>query len=56
MNKYIHGLPYYPMAVNSDRCMGSCNTLNELYNRMCVLNKTEDLNLSVFKMITVINE
>ena len=29
---------------------------NELSNKVCVLNKTEDLNLSVFNMITEINE
>ena len=32
------------------------NTLNDLYNKACVRNKTEDLNLRVFNMITGINE
>ena len=36
--------------------MGSCNTLNDLSNTADVPNKIEDLNLSVFKMITGINE
>ena len=36
--------------------MGSCNTLNGLFNRVCVPNKTDDLNLSSFNMITEINE
>ena len=36
--------------------MGICNTLNDISNRACVSNKTEDLNLSVFNMITGINE
>ena len=36
--------------------MGSCNTLNDLSNKACVLDKTEDLNLNVFNMITGINE
>ena len=35
---------------------GSCNTLNDLANKVCVSNKTEDLNLIVFNMITGINE
>ena len=34
---------YYPFSVKLDRCFGSCNTLI-------------DLNLSVFNMITGINE
>ena len=47
---------YYPFAVKLDRCVGSCNTLNDLSNKVYVPNKTEYLNLSVFKMITGINE
>ena len=46
-------LRYYPFAVNLDRC---CNTLSDLSNKVCVPNKTEDLNLNVFNMITGINE
>ena len=47
---------YYPFTVKLDKCVGSCNTLNDLSNKVCVPNKTEDLNLSVFNMITGINE
>ena len=46
-NEYTQGLCYYPFAVNLDRCVGICNTLNDLSNKVCVPNKTEDLNLSV---------
>ena len=35
---------------------GSCNTLNDLSNKVCLPNETEDLNLNVFNMITGINE
>ena len=38
------------------RCVGSCNILNDLSNKVYVPNKTEDLNLSMFNMITGINE
>ena len=55
-NEYSQGLCYYPFAVNLNRLVGSCNTLNGLSNRVCVPNKTEDLNLHVFNMITGINE
>ena len=53
-NDYSQGLRYYPFAVNLERCIASCNTLN-LSNRECIPNKTDDLNLSVFNMITGIN-
>ena len=39
-----------------DRFAGSCNTLNDLSNKICVPNKTRDLNIIVFNMITGINE
>ena len=55
-NEQSHEFHYYPFAVKLDRCFGSCNTLNDLSNKVCVSNKTEDLNLSVFNMITGINE
>ena len=43
--EYTQGLSYYQFAVNLDRCVGSCNTLNDLSNRVYVPNKTEYLNL-----------
>ena len=57
-NEYSQGLRYYQFAINLGRCGGSCNTLNDLANKVwvCVLNKTEDLNLSIFNMNTGINE
>ena len=47
---------YHPFAVKLDRWVGSFNTFNDLSNKLCVPNKTEDLDLSVFNMITGINE
>ena len=55
-NEYTQGLHYYPFAVNLDRCVGSCNTLNDLSNRVCVPNRTKDLDISIFNMITGINK
>ena len=55
-NEYTQGLRYYPFAVNLDRCVPSCNTLNDLSNEVCVPNKTGDLNISIFKLITGTNE
>ena len=39
---------YYIFAVKLDKFFGSCNTLNDLFNN--------DLNLSVFNIVTRINE
>ena len=54
--EYSQEFHYYPFAVKLDKFLGSCNTLNDLFNIVCVTNKTKDLNLSMFNMITVINE
>ena len=55
-NEYSQELNYYSFTVKLDRCVGSCDTLNDLSNKVCVSNKTEGLNLRVFNMITKINE
>ena len=55
-NEYSQEFHYYPFAVKLDRCVGSCNILNDLCNKVCVPNKTEKLNLSLVNMITGINE
>ena len=46
-NEYTPELHNCPFAVNLDRCVGSCNTFKDLSNKVCVPNKTEDLNLSI---------
>ena len=46
-SEYSKGLRSYPFAVNLDTCVGSCIILNDL---------SKDLNLSVFDIITGINE
>ena len=55
-NEYSQKLLYYPFTVDLDRCARRCNTLDDLSSRVCVPNKTEDLNLHVFNIITGINE
>ena len=45
-NECSQKLQYYPFVVNVDKCVGSCNTLNNLSNKVSFPNKTEDLNIS----------
>ena len=49
-------LKYYPYFITSDKCNGSCNTFNEISRTICVPNKTKDVNLNVFNLITTKNE
>ena len=37
-NEYNQQFHYYPFAVKLDRCVRSCNTLNDLSNKVCVPN------------------
>ena len=55
-NDYSQGFIYYPFVVKLDRCVVLINNLYDWSNKVSVPNKTEDLNLSVFKMITGISE
>ena len=55
-NEYSQDFHYYRFAVKLHRSVGICNTLNDLFHKVCVPNKTEDLNLSVFNMIARIKK
>ena len=53
--EYSQELHYYPFAVKVGKCVGSCNTLNDLSNKIGVP-KIEDLNMHVFNTIAGNNE
>ena len=55
-NKYSQELHYYLFVVNLVKYIGNLNTLNDLSNRICVPNKTEDLKIDIFNLITGINK
>ena len=38
-DEYSQELHYHPLAVNLDRCIRICNTLDELSNKVCVPDK-----------------
>ena len=54
--EYIQGLRYNPFRFNLEISRVSCNPLNDLSDRVCVPNKTEDLSLHVFDMVAGKNE
>ena len=56
-NEYCQEIHYYPFTSKLDKCVKTCSALNDLSSyKVCVSNKTEDFNLSMFNMITGINE
>ena len=46
-NEYSKEFNFYLFRVKLDRCVGSCNNLNGLSNKVCVQNKIEDLAYSI---------
>ena len=42
-NESTQGLQCYPFVVNLDICVGSCNTLNNLSNKVCVAKKKQKI-------------
>ena len=54
-NQYSQELLYNLLAVKLNVCTGSCNAFNDLSSKVCVPNKSEDLNLSMLNVITEIN-
>ena len=55
-NECSQEIQSYSFVVKLDRYVGSFGTLNGLSNKVCVPNKTEDLNLNIFNIINGINE
>ena len=54
-NGYSQESHYFLLAVKLDRWVGIPNALNDLSNKLCIRNNTENENLSMFNMITGIN-
>ena len=49
-------LNYYPYMIILNKCNGSCNVVDDLSTKICVPNKTKDIDVKVFDMITIIYE
>ena len=42
--------------ITLDKCNGSCNTISATSGRICVPNKTKNINSNVFNLMTKTNE
>ena len=49
-------LIYYPFTVNADKCSRSCNSIDDPYVRVCVLDEVKDVNVKVFNLMSRVNE
>ena len=46
----------YLYSVKINKCKGSCNTINDPYDKICVLDNIKNTNVKVFNLILKINE
>ena len=47
---------FYPYSIKLNKCKGSCNTINDLYAKLCVLDTTKNINIKVFNLMSRTNE
>ena len=46
----------YRYSIKTNRCKGSCNTINEQYAKICVPNEIKNTNVKVFNLMSRANE
>ena len=47
---------FYPFSIETSKCSGSCNNINEPYAKMCVPDVVKNLNVKVFNQMSRTNE
>ena len=47
---------FYPFSIKIHKCKGSCNTMNNLYAKICLHDKIKNTNVKVLNLISRINE
>ena len=47
---------FYPFSIKTSKCGGSCNNINDPYEKMCVPDVAKNLNVKVFNLMSRTNE
>ena len=47
---------FYPHSIKINRWKGSCNTINDLYAKICVPDEIKNTNIKVFNLVSRTNE
>ena len=56
VNEGIGEALFYPYNVQVNKCSGSCNTLDNSIEKLCVPNVIKGLNMKVYNFLTMFNE
>ena len=55
-NVNINEPMFYPYSITINKCNRSCNTINDLYAKLCVLDTIKNINVKVFNLMSRTNE
>ena len=47
---------FFPLSIDTSKCSGSCNNINYLYAKICVLDVIKNLNVKGFNLMSRTNE
>ena len=56
VNEGVGEALFYPYNVQVNKCSGSCNTLDDPIEKLCVSNVIKGLNIKVYNFLTMLNE
>ena len=47
---------FFPFSIETSKCSGSCNNINDPYAKLCIPNVVKNINIKVFNLISKTNE
>ena len=47
---------FYPFSIETSKCSGNCNNVNDPYAKICIPDVVKDLNVKVFNLMSRTNE
>ena len=56
INVSTNGPMFYPYSITINTCKGTCNTINDPYAKLCVLDTIKKINIKVFNLMSRTNE
>ena len=43
---------FYPLSIKTSKCSGSCNNINDSYEKLCVPDVVKNLNIKTFNLMS----
>ena len=53
---YSNNPIFYPFSIKINKCSGSCNNINDPYEKICVPDTVKNLNVKVLNLLSRTNE